>query len=126
MKGQRKRPKYIGRVTRRVVAEQLRTRMRARFGETKNQERRLAEAIGTTQSNIQRILSEQQGASVDMLEQIAKFFQIAPYELLLPPPDLRRMMEVQDPATSGPEPLLRQTDKSTEPKEPTKERRAAR
>lgn len=109
MKGQTKTAKYVGRVTRQIVAKNLRERLQARYGDKKNHARRFEEEFGVNFSTVQRILEEEVGASVDLLEEISIRLRISPYQLLVPPEEMRQMFEVKDPL-----PLVRQTDQSTE------------
>lgn len=83
--GQSKASKYIGKETRARLAANLQARLDRLYPGQKNQPRKLAELAGTRQSQIQRILGSEIGASVDMLEQIAKAIGCQPSELLGPP-----------------------------------------
>lgn len=83
MKGQTKRPKYVG-FMRTVVASNVRALIDDHYKESPNKPKALAKATGLSLSSVQRVLSAEAGASIDTLEAIANAFEISVYQLVLP------------------------------------------
>lgn len=83
MKGQAKRPKYVG-FMRTVVAANVRALIDDHYKESPNKPMALSKATGLSLSSVQRVLSAEAGASIDTLEAIANAFEISVYQLVLP------------------------------------------
>jgi hypothetical protein len=111
-----KNRKYVGRLIRQIVAQNLEDRLQRKYGDKKNHARRFEEDYGVNFSSTQRAL-EQKGCSIDYLELFAMKLEMSAYELLIPPPEMQRMMQVREPvAPAKPhEPMIRVTDASKEP-----------
>lgn len=84
MKSQTKRPKFIAREVRELIAENVRRRMDDVFEPSANRTEALAKRIGTSKSTIQRVLNCEVGITVDVLAQLAMGLQCQPYDLLRP------------------------------------------
>lgn len=114
----KKSNKYMGLVTRQIVAKNLRARLRDLYGDKKNHILLFENDYGVTFSTTQRILNEASGATVDTLELIAGKLGIAVYELLIPPPETQRMMQgpqaPQSASSTQYEPMVRRKDESRE------------
>jgi hypothetical protein len=121
-----KNRKYVGPLIRQIAAKNLEDRLRRRYGEKKNHPRRFEEEFGVNFSSVQRVL-DGQGCAIDYLELFANKLGISAYELLIPPPEMQRMMHVSEPiaaATGKPhEPMVRATDVSKEPTQAPRTRR---
>lgn len=70
-----------------IVAENVKRLMDERFPSEPNKtakSRALAGAAGTTLSQIQRILTQSVGTSIDIIESLAGAFEVRPQDLLTP------------------------------------------
>jgi lambda repressor-like predicted transcriptional regulator len=80
-----RRPKFIATRTRKVLADNVRSRMEERFKNEPDMVRALSEQSGVSRSTVQRVLNADMiGASIDTLTQLANALHCDPYELLLP------------------------------------------
>jgi lambda repressor-like predicted transcriptional regulator len=80
-----RRPKFIATRTRKVLADNVRSRMEERFKNEPDMVRALSEQSGVSRSTVQRVLNADMiGASIDTLTQMANALHCDPYELLLP------------------------------------------
>jgi DNA-binding Xre family transcriptional regulator len=83
--GNARRPKCIAARTRRVLAENVKARMKERFRDEPDLVRALAESAGVSRSTVQRTMdAEVIGISIDTLTQMANALHCEPYELLMP------------------------------------------
>jgi DNA-binding Xre family transcriptional regulator len=83
--GNARRPKFIAARTRRVLAENVKARMKERFKDEPDLVRALAELAGVSRSTVQRTMeAEVIGISIDTLTQMANALHCEPYELLMP------------------------------------------
>ena len=69
---------------REILAQNINRLMESRYREESNRSMKLAKDSGMSLSNVQRILSRQQGASIDKVEALAKAFGLPPFQLLVP------------------------------------------
>lgn len=80
-----RRPKFVAARTRRVLADNVRSRMDERFRGETDMVRVFAESAGVSRSTVQRVLdAEVIGISIDTLTQLANALHCEPYELLMP------------------------------------------
>jgi hypothetical protein len=124
MTGRTKSNKYVGHLTRQILARNLERRLRDRYGEKKNHARRFEEEFGVNFSTTQRILNEGNGTSIDNIELCANKLGIAAYELLVPTEEMQRTMRVKE--LGAYEPMIRRTDESKERPLSEKTRRGSR
>jgi DNA-binding Xre family transcriptional regulator len=83
--GNARRPKFIAARTRRVLADNVKARMKERFRDEPDLVRALAELAGVSRSTVQRTIdAEVIGISIDTLTQMANALHCEPYELLMP------------------------------------------
>lgn len=71
-------------ITRTILADNVRALMIRQYRLSDNRPKELAKAAGTSLSTIQRVLEGKSGASVDTIHQIARAFDVSPYQLLIP------------------------------------------
>jgi DNA-binding Xre family transcriptional regulator len=82
--GNARRPKFIAARTRRVLADNVKARMKERFRDEPDLVRALAESAGVSRSTVQRTMdAEVIGISIDTLTQMANALHCEPYELLM-------------------------------------------
>jgi hypothetical protein len=83
MKGQTKRPKYVG-FMRVMLAQNVRQLIDRHYKDSDNKPKALSKATGLSLSSVQRVLSAETGASIDTIEVIANVFELSAYQLVLP------------------------------------------
>lgn len=81
----KKRPKFIARETREIIAANVKRLMEQQFAHSTNKPAALAKRIGTSESTVQRVLSGDVGITVDVLAQVANGLRCEPADLLRSP-----------------------------------------
>lgn len=94
-----KRPKYISEFYRRVLAANVSALASATFRTRPDVPLALAKETGFSKSTIQQIMDPDtygsRGASIDLLDRLAKALDVQPYQLLLPNLDVRNPQVVR-------------------------------
>lgn len=105
MKGAVRRPKFVATRTRKVLAENVRSRMDERYAREPDRVRALSEVSGVSRSTVQRVLeADVVGVSIDTLTQMANALHCEPYELLMQDRFLARRSQKDSDRTARSEP----------------------
>lgn len=93
----------MGRLMRRIVAENVKLGMDMRYPGLKpsDQWEKLAVKAGTSSSTIERIVKQQTGASIDTLEDIARALKVPAPALFVASAETREALQVTLPAESA-------------------------
>jgi hypothetical protein len=98
--------KYVGVITRRIVADNLRVALLRRYGDQKNHTGLLKKEFGFTPSQTQRVLDGSLGVSIDWIEEICVALEMTVHEMFLPTAEMQRQMKVPEQAPNTNSDLL--------------------
>lgn len=85
---------------RRILADNVLKLMQKQYPNAGNKPGALAKSAGLSLSTVQRVLAQDQGASIDIIEALAEAFDVSVYQLLLPALDPDNPQVVREAAAA--------------------------
>lgn len=93
-RGKTRKRKYPGWI-RKIVAQNVRALMDKKYAAERNRPGKLSQDAKVSLSTIQRLLSEDVGASIDTIESVARILKVPPFQLLMPSEEMQRAISAQ-------------------------------